>query len=218
LFSAVFPENTGRLANEGRVVDKANIRVKARWHHSTTVAEWAASIAASLGLSPTERRRARRVALLHDLGIAAVPLAVATKEGRLSEAEDEQLRLHSYYTERLLQRVPPFRDMAAEASADHEWLNGEGYHHHWAGEGIPLTGRILAVADASVTLERQRGRAMEPTELLAALRPMAGAQLDPYCCEALASPQGAPRSAKQDKLGVSCRTSAVVYAVQHGLA
>ena len=130
----------------------------------------------------------RRAALLHDLGILAVPLAVVEHPGRLSESEREQARLHTYYTERVLERVAPLRDLAVEASTNHEWVNGQGHHRRLAGEQIPLVGRILAVADSYCVLRRESGGG-EPEDLLARLRQQAGTQLDGACCGALAAVQ-----------------------------
>jgi HD-GYP domain-containing protein (c-di-GMP phosphodiesterase class II) len=101
-----------------------------------------------------------------------------------SEGEREQFQLHPYYTQRVLERVPPLADLAGEASAHHEWLDGQGYHRGLAGAQVPPNGRILAVADAYARL-RERGADAEWA--LGQIRPLAGERLDGHAVDALAA-------------------------------
>ena len=45
----------------------------------------------------------------------------------MTAAERERVRLHPYYTERILSRTPAFAAVAEVAAADHERLDGSGY-------------------------------------------------------------------------------------------
>jgi HD-GYP domain-containing protein (c-di-GMP phosphodiesterase class II) len=151
------------------------------------VAKQALAIAGQLGLSRAEQQRVNRAALLHDLGVVTIPLAVLEKQEPLTDAEREYVRLHSHYTERLLERVEPLRHLALEASADHEWVNGEGYHRRLVGDQIPLIGRILAVADTHLASVSTHLGAPESEYDLLRLQPLVGTQLDRTCYDALAS-------------------------------
>jgi HD-GYP domain-containing protein (c-di-GMP phosphodiesterase class II) len=189
---AMRPATPAELRTEAQIdavcealADFADIRARPRWNHSPDVATQAVAIGERLGLSQGAVRRARRAALLHDLGIVTVPLAVLDRPGPLSEGEREHLRLHSHYTERVLERVGPLRDLAVEASTDHEWVNGQGYHHRLAGDQIPLVGRILAVADMYLAPTSDRQASAEAAQRLASLQTLVGAQLDASCWEAL---------------------------------
>ena len=85
------------------------------------------------------------------------------------------------------------RPLASEASAHHEWVDGQGYHRQLSGEQIPLGGRVLAVADTYATLSKRRGDPADPEDVLQEMRPLVGTRLDPMCFEAFsASLSGAP--------------------------
>jgi HD-GYP domain-containing protein (c-di-GMP phosphodiesterase class II) len=247
------------------VADFIDAKTRQDWHHSPTVAGVAVEIGRGLGFGGDDLTRLRRAALLHDVGKVAVPFGILEKGDRLSAAEREQVRLHTYYTQRVLERVGPLRELAPAAAAHHDWVNGEGDHRQLAGEQIPLHGRVLAVADAYVraTQGRDDGRGTE--EALTGMRGGAGVQFDRACVEALAAARGQTGPVRRvrrrrgeglsereeevlrllaqgmsnpqigqalsisrktvehhlehvyTKLGVTCRTSAVAWAVQRGL-
>ena len=64
----------------------------------------------------------RRAALVHDLGLVALPGKLLTQQGSFSEADKEKWRLHPYYTERILSRVLALKMVAAIAGKHHERL------------------------------------------------------------------------------------------------
>jgi HD-GYP domain-containing protein (c-di-GMP phosphodiesterase class II) len=250
------------------LADLVDIKTAESRNHSWIVAEVAAGMGRYLGLGGPEQTRLRRAALVHDLGNVAIPLRILEKGDRRSASEWEYYRLHSYYTQRVLERIEPFRELAPAAAATHEWINGQGYHRQLIGEQIPLHGRILAVADTYAHLTQQQGNQIDPDETLRKMRPLVGTQFDGSCYDALAASltnapcvkrtaperrqlgeltereaevlrllaqgQSNPQIAKAlvisrktvehhlehiyNKIGVTCRTSAVVYAVQQGIA
>ncbi len=249
------------------LADFVDIKSHGSWHHSRIVADVAVAMGSSLGVGGDEQTRLRCAALVHDLGNVAIPLHILEKGDRRSASEWEYYRLHSYYTQRVLERVEPFQELAAAAAATHEWTNGQGYHQHLIGEQIPLHGRILAVADTYAQLTQQ-GDQRDPADALRKMRPLVGTQFDGSCYQALtaslsstqcvqrtmprrrqvgnltereaevlrllAQGQSNPQIAKDlvisrktvehhlehiyNKIGVTCRTSAVVYAVQQRIA
>jgi DNA-binding CsgD family transcriptional regulator len=90
----------------------------------------------------------RLAGLTHDLGLVAVPSFVLLKSrDDLSVAEWERLRLHPYHAERILSRIPAFRDVIPLVGAHHERVDGQGYYRGLAGSQIPPGARMLAVAD-----------------------------------------------------------------------
>lgn len=124
--------------------------------HSSAVAAVAERVAKAAGASDDEIRIVRRAGLLHDLGRVAVANNVWDKTGKLSVAEWERVRLHAYYTERVLWQAPALRPVAAIASAAHERLDGRGYHRALPASLATLGGRVLAVADVHVALRELR--------------------------------------------------------------
>jgi len=167
------------------IADFADAKSTATRGHSRAVADAASKIATHMQLRRADRSRVFRAALIHDLGAAAVPVGILDKEEVLSQNEQERFRLHPYYTERILTRVPMLATMAEEASAHHEWLNARGYHRQLAGAQLSTPARILAVADAHARLARNP--ASSPEQSLDVLRDVAGERFDADCVEALAS-------------------------------
>jgi HD-GYP domain-containing protein (c-di-GMP phosphodiesterase class II) len=98
----------------------------------------------------------RLAALLHDLGRVAVPNGIWDKAGTLGSAERERVRLHSYYSERILARTPVFADVARLAGSHHERPDGSGYHHGRDGDGLTAQMRVLACADAYAAMTANR--------------------------------------------------------------
>ena len=66
------------------------------------------------------------------------------------------MRLHSYWTARVLARPPALAPIGAIASLANERLDGSGYHRGLSGAAIPATGRILAAADVCHALTEPR--------------------------------------------------------------
>jgi HD-GYP domain-containing protein (c-di-GMP phosphodiesterase class II) len=83
--------------------------------HSLGVADLAVAAAERLGIDDADRTTLRRAALLHDLGRVAVSTRLWDKPGPLSPPEWEQVRLHPYYTERVLAGSPPLLQPLAAA-------------------------------------------------------------------------------------------------------
>jgi HD-GYP domain-containing protein (c-di-GMP phosphodiesterase class II) len=152
------PTSAGQtMADQVEVVcealaDLVDIKTYESWNHSRIVAEVAVDTGRYLGLGEPELTRLRYAALVHDIGNVAIPLHILEKGDDRSASEWEYYRLHSYYTQRVLERVEPLQELAPAAAAVHEWINGQGYHRQLIGEQIPLNGRILAVADTYAEL------------------------------------------------------------------
>jgi HD-GYP domain-containing protein (c-di-GMP phosphodiesterase class II) len=124
--------------------------------HSSGVAALAETAARSCRLRPDEICTIRRAGLVHDLGRAALPTTIWEKRGPLSLGEWERVRLHPYYTERILARSPTLARYGAIAALHHERLDGSGYHRGTTGAAIPPAARILAAADVYHALTEDR--------------------------------------------------------------
>ena len=115
--------------------------------HSRGVADLAGGAACAFGLGESAARRVRLAGLVHDLGRLGVPNTIWDKDGPLSHAETERVRLHPYLTERMLARLPALAPLAAVAVQHHERLDGSGYPRGLSGGSISREGRLLAAAD-----------------------------------------------------------------------
>ena len=133
--------------------------------HSAAVAELAARAAERCRMEEADVAALRRAALVHDLGRVAAPARIWQKPGPLNADEWEQVRLHPYYTERVLARSDFLSSLARVAGAHHERLDGSGYHRGVAGSEITLPARVLAAADVYCAMTAPRPyRDALPTE------------------------------------------------------
>jgi HD-GYP domain-containing protein (c-di-GMP phosphodiesterase class II) len=98
----------------------------------------------------------RRAGWLHDVGRIAVSASVWEKPGPLTAHQWEQVRLHPYYTDRVLDRTPFLRQLAAVASAHHERADGRGYFRGVRGSQMSLAARVLAAADTYHSMTEPR--------------------------------------------------------------
>ncbi len=145
-----------RLAVCEALADFADLKSARRGSHSHRVASLAARAACGLGLPAAEQERLRRAGLVHDLGKIAVPPRLLEQAGDGTRpagrggaaALAEPVRLHPYYAQRILSRVRPLADLAADVGAHHERLDGSGFPLGLAGPAIPIGARVLAAADA----------------------------------------------------------------------
>lgn len=138
------------------MADFTDLRSPSRAGHSRGVAHLAAAAAGLCGLPDRETATLRRAALVHDIGMHGVPASVLDKPGPLTGAEWERMRLHSYWTERVLARPAALGRIGAIASLANERLDGSGYHRGLSGAAIPAAGRILAAADACRAMTEPR--------------------------------------------------------------
>jgi HD-GYP domain-containing protein (c-di-GMP phosphodiesterase class II) len=98
----------------------------------------------------------RHAGLLHDLGRSGISNSIWEKRGPLTQDDRERVRLHPYYTERILRRCSPLTHLARVAGSHHERLNGSGYHRGLRAAGLNEPARVLAAADAYVSLREER--------------------------------------------------------------
>lgn len=155
--------------------------------HSARVTAIATEVAKVLDLTPAEAAEVRHAALLHDIGKLSVPNSILDKPGPLTAQEWETMRLHPYYTHRILDRVEGFQHLAFVASSHHERLDGRGYFRSLRGDQIPLGARVLAVCDIfeALTADRPYRAALLVPAALEVLERDRGIGVDADCLEAL---------------------------------
>ena len=124
--------------------------------HSSAVAELAEEAGRRLGLDERELLVLRRASLLHDLGKVGVAGGTLAKEGPLTRAEWEQVRLHPYHTGRILSASTAFAPLVETAWSHHERLDGGGYDRALGAKSLPMAARVLAAANAFEALLQDR--------------------------------------------------------------
>jgi diguanylate cyclase (GGDEF)-like protein/putative nucleotidyltransferase with HDIG domain len=142
---------------------------------------YAVGLGKSLGLGEDEINALRTGSLLHDIGKLAVPDHILSKPGPLTPAELEKTKIHASVGASILEKVGFPYPVLPTIKHHHEFWNGEGYPDRLAGESIPLTARVLAIADAYDTLRSARTfrSAISPKDACDHLLERSGTQFDP---------------------------------------
>ena len=202
------------------VADYADLKSYGTLGHARVVAELAEAAGWRLGLSPEAIGELRRAAWLHDIGRVGVSAAIWEKPGLLTTGEWEQVRLHSYHTERLLSRIPALSDLARTAASDHERLDGTGYHRGVAAEQLSSLARVLAVADIWCAMAEPRAHraALAPADAAQELRELADAgKLDGEAVDAVLQSVGErPRPPAEPPAGLTPREVDVLRLLARG--
>ncbi|MEF2277710.1 tetratricopeptide repeat protein [Deinococcus sp. YIM 134068] len=171
-----------------RLAVAAEYRDDLTGEHTWRVGHVSALIAQELGLPPGDVALLRIAARLHDVGKIGIPDAILLKPGKFTPEEFERMKAHTLIGGRILSGGHSrLLRMAEEiAESHHECWDGGGYPHGRAGHSIPVTGRIVSVADVfdALTSERPYKKAWTPQEALTELRRHAGTQFDPEVVEA----------------------------------
>ncbi|MEW5814215.1 MAG: HD domain-containing phosphohydrolase [Spirochaetota bacterium] len=100
---------------------------------------------------------------LHDIGKVGVPDSILRKPGKLTPEEFDEIKKHCEYGAMILKKAEEklqfrsFLEIAIQlTSSHHEKWNGAGYPKGLHGEAIPLSGRIMALADVYDALRSER--------------------------------------------------------------
>ena len=149
---------TDEEVDEAFLVIADFIDMRAPWliGHSRAVADLATDAAGALGLPARDIQVLRLAALTHDLGEVGIPMSVWAKQGGLSKQERDDVRLHPYHSQRVLESVASFSGIAALVGHHHERGDGSGYYRGVSMASIPIGGRILAAAEAYQTAIEDR--------------------------------------------------------------
>lgn len=132
--------------------------------HCGRVAEYAGRVAGTLGLEEEERTTIQVGAYLHDLGKMRVPVEILNKEGPLTDAEFDTVRLHPVWGVELLDRVEFPWDINPIIRWHHERHGGGGYPDQLSGDDIPTAAQIICIVDVfdALTTKRSYRAALTP--------------------------------------------------------
>jgi HD-GYP domain-containing protein (c-di-GMP phosphodiesterase class II) len=153
---AVERDGDERVAVATAFGDLADVKVPFLHGHAKEGRPAGGGAARRLRFADAEIERLEVAALLHDVGRVGVSNAVWEKPGPLTTMEWEQVRMHGYYSERILASSPPLEAISTTAGMHHERLDGSGYHRCSAASAIAMPVRILAAADAFAAMVRAR--------------------------------------------------------------
>lgn len=136
--------------------------------HCQRVADYACRIAEVAGFSEHEVVWFRMGAFLHDVGKTEVPAEILNKPGRLSDEERDIMERHTIIGDEMLAPVPFPWDIRPMVRHHHERWDGRGYPDRLAGDEIPMTARILRLADIfdALTTTRSYREPLSPQQAL----------------------------------------------------
>jgi putative nucleotidyltransferase with HDIG domain len=149
--------------------------------HCQRVADYACTLAAELGFAGRDLTWLRMGAFLHDVGKTEVPAEILNKPGKLTDEEFDLMKRHTVAGDEIVADLNFPWDIRPVVRNHHERWDGSGYPDGIAGETIPLTARILCVADVfdALTTARSYRGAMPTSEALRIMDRDAGRILDP---------------------------------------
>ncbi len=170
-----------------RLAMAAEYRDDTTGEHTRRVGRASARIARALGWSEKRAGILGIAARLHDVGKIGIPDTVLLKPGKLDPDQFSQMQTHTLIGARILSggRSELLRLAEEIALTHHERWDGQGYPRGLTAEQIPLSGRIVAVADVfdALTQVRPYKRAWTPLEAMREIIQQAGQHFDPHVVE-----------------------------------
>ena len=124
--------------------------------HVEDTASIAEKIAKEMKLPPPEIENIKQAATLHDLGKVGIDETILSKKGALTKQEREVIQNHPLIAAEILREIHALRGAIPAILYHHERYDGSGYPLGLKGEAIPLSARIVAVADVYQALVSDR--------------------------------------------------------------
>ena len=159
------------------------IDAKSPWTrgHSERVTGYALSIAREMRFDEKGLKDMETAGLLHDIGKLGTYESILDKPGKLTGEELNIMRQHPGKGAEILEPIKQLKHIIPAIKYHHEFYDGKGYPEGLKGEAIPLSARIMAVADTVDAMGADRpyrkGRAMDV--ISAELKRCSGTQFDP---------------------------------------
>ncbi|MDT0611691.1 HD-GYP domain-containing protein [Streptomyces lancefieldiae] len=186
-FAQYHRERAAHQATIRALVQAVDIKDGYTRGHSERVGQASMMIARELGMDDERVETLRFAGILHDVGKLGVPTRLLRKDGPLTPEERRVIELHPEYGHEMVRGIRFLGEARAAVLHHHERLDGSGYPYGLAGDRIPESARVVAVADAfdAMTSTRSYSRARPVAAAVAELERCAGAHFDPRMVGAL---------------------------------
>ena len=157
--------------------------------HARKVQHFAVLIGKEMGLPERMHKRLEIAAMLHDIGMIAMPDSILLSAGSLNEQQMQVMRRHPLLSVRIMEGMEFLDQEVPAVRYHHERFDGQGYPEGLAGSQIPLTARVLAVADALVAITSPRAfrGARTLDQAVEEIRQGSGTHFDPAVVDAFVS-------------------------------
>ncbi|MBI5408541.1 MAG: response regulator [Nitrospirae bacterium] len=155
------------------------------YNHSNRVARLSASLAGALGVPRKTIKEIEHAASIHDIGKIGIDENILKKNGKLTLNEYTEIKRHPAIGVRIVQSVPFLEDAIPVILHHHERYDGKGYPEGIKGEQIPLSARIVIIADAvdAMMSARPYRDALTIQNVMRELENNVGTQFDPEIVE-----------------------------------
>lgn len=171
--------------------------------HSMRVTLYSLALAKALKLPENLLEEIETAGLLHDIGKIAIPEKILLKPGKLTEEEYEVIKTHPELGERFVESIQKLKLISNWLKHHHERYDGKGYPEGLKGEEIPISSRIIALADTydAMTSSRSYREALSHQQALDEIKRCSGTQFDPKLAELFISISDEIESIKKDPDG-----------------
>ena len=151
------------------------------FNHSRNVAYYATELAYVYGMNEDCVEIVREAALLHDIGKIGIPEQILNKPGKLTEEEYQIVKNHVENSISIIRHLPSLDYVIPAVIGHHERYDGLGYPRRIAGEDIPISARILCIADSfdAMISIRPYKKPYSVSTALRIIKEQAGLQFDP---------------------------------------
>ncbi|CAJ0778801.1 Cyclic di-GMP phosphodiesterase [Ralstonia mannitolilytica] len=179
----------------GALTSLVRLKTKDRYTflHSVAVCALMVALGRQLGLSDDEVRDAGLAGLLHDIGKIAIPPEVLNKPGALTAEEFRSVTTHPQAGYDILVGDSNMCGVALDVCLHHhERMDGTGYPHKLAGDGISLFARMGAICDVydAITSDRPYKKAWEAAYAVQRMVEWRGNHFDPVVFNAFVKSVG----------------------------
>jgi diguanylate cyclase (GGDEF)-like protein/PAS domain S-box-containing protein len=185
------------VLNEHEVEIEAILRIQKATHHRDKatgahiirVSKYSGLIARHLGYSEKELDDLMLASTCHDIGKIGIPDYILYKPGALTEEEFNIIKKHPEIGHDILKdsKSPVLREAANIALCHHEKHDGTGYPRGIKGDNIPLSAKIIAIADVfdSLLSTRSYKPSWNINQVIQYIELNKGKHFDPICVEVL---------------------------------
>lgn len=153
--------------------------------HSLRVTLYSLILANELNLDDTLLEEIETAGLLHDIGKIGIPQNILCKPGKLTDEEFEIMKSHPVQGEKMITNIKKLKIIANWLKTHHERWDGRGYPSGLKGEEIPISARIIALADTYDAMTSTRSYRVALTHEIAIeeIKKCSGSQFDPTLAE-----------------------------------